>query len=173
MGQKLRKRLFYPWHGTHILYEIAVIALDASWSSRNHQFLTEQATEMIYIWIPRCLQLLQSIGQRWFEATRCADKLQPLVDGIISALGLADVSKSLDLLISQEIQSLLFPNNSQIWESSKRRGNDFGLQDESLPIDNLIGQDMDFLQWAPEWDIMPSDLTSENESLEGQGKAFT
>ncbi|KAH8885265.1 hypothetical protein GQ53DRAFT_845580 [Thozetella sp. PMI_491] len=157
LGQERRRRLFYPWHGAHILFETAIIALHASWSSRDFQPLREQARRMSQVLIPQCLQLLTSIGQRWNEATRCADKLRPLAQKISDAFAWAeDLPVYDDASITEELHSLLFSDKSLTWNEAPIGDIDFNFEDGSLLFDNILN-DIDFFQWAPEWDIVSSE----------------
>ncbi|KAL3471652.1 hypothetical protein BJX99DRAFT_266546 [Aspergillus californicus] len=149
LGQERRQRLFYPWHGVHILFETASIALDASWSARDYNPLVAEAVDMVQIWIPQCLSLLSAIGKRWNEATACVSKLSPLVQRVSSAF----VSPDHDASVAEDINALLFSDRPPGWNPGVS-GDDFCFDD--LPVD-----DLEFLQWGADWDIMPSDMLLE------------
>lgn len=112
-SQEERKRLFYPWHGVHILFETVAVALEACWSSRNCLALRSLAEDMLQTHIPHCLRLLESIGQRWNEATACAQRLRPLLQAILPAFEVWNQGLITDEnAISEDIQSLLFSDGS-------------------------------------------------------------
>jgi hypothetical protein len=160
LGQERHRRLFYPWHGVHILFETAVVSLEACWSSRDWQPLRDQAKQMLEVSIPQCLQLLTNIGQRRNEAGLCADRLRPLVQKVSSALAgenSAPFPLYDDTSITEEIQDLLFPDGPLTWNQVPRGDGPFSFEDGSLFLDNLLVDDMKFLQWDPEWDIMPAE----------------
>ncbi|TVY59491.1 Pyrimidine pathway regulatory protein 1, partial [Lachnellula cervina] len=158
LGQERRRRLFYPWHGVHILFETAVIALEAGWSSRDYQPLRDLAMQLIETSIPQCLQLLTRIGQRWNEATLCAQSLTPLLQKVSCALA-AGESLSIydDTSITEEIHGLLFSEPSLTWDHVPQTHYDFGLEND-LFFENVSGDDTVLLQWAAEWEIVPAEL---------------
>ncbi|KAL2670147.1 hypothetical protein Neosp_015028 [[Neocosmospora] mangrovei] len=158
-SQERRRRLFYPWHGTHILFETALVALDASWSARDYQPLREQAERMVQTLIPQCLQILTNVGQRWSEATRCADKLRPMVEKVSSAFAwAAQVSVFEAAAIADEIESLLFSDKSLSWNRAAMGDINFGFEDGNLFFDNLLVDDLETFQWAPEWDLLSGEM---------------
>ncbi|KAL4963085.1 Zn(II)2Cys6 transcription factor [Aspergillus stella-maris] len=160
IGQETRQRLFYPWHGVHILFETACIALDACWSSRHYQHLRDEAADMLQSRIPQCLHLLSLIGQRWNEATECTKKLSPIVE-TVSAAFQSENYPIHDTSIAEEINSLLFSDRPPMWNPDLN-GLDFEGA-SSLLLDDMFVEDMEFLQWAPDWDIMPAEIALENE----------
>ncbi|KAM5386536.1 hypothetical protein ACJZ2D_000499 [Fusarium nematophilum] len=163
VGQERRRRLFYPWHGVHILFEVAIIALHASWSSRDYEPLKEQAELMVQTLLPQCLRVLANIGQRWGEATRCVEKLEPLVQKVSSAFNWATHLPVFEAaLIADDIESLLFSDKSLSWNQVALGEIDFGIEDGSLLFDNVLIDDLDSFQWAPEWDLMMGDIIEPN-----------
>ncbi|KAH8650476.1 fungal-specific transcription factor domain-containing protein [Ilyonectria robusta] len=159
LSQERRRRLFYPWHGTHILFETALVALDASWSARDYQPLREQAERMVQTLIPQCLQILTNIGQRWSEATRCANKLRPMVEKVSSAFAwAAQVSVFEAVAIADEIETLLFSDKSLSWNRAAMGDINFGFEDGNLFFDNLLVDDLETFQWAPEWDLLSGEM---------------
>ncbi|KAL4941883.1 hypothetical protein BDV06DRAFT_212298 [Aspergillus oleicola] len=166
LEQKTRRRLFYPWHGVHILFETACIALDASWSSRHYQHLREEAAHMLQTCIPQCLHLLNVIGQRWNEAAECTKKLTPIVQTVTAAFHDMEYTVH-DTSITEKINDLLFSDRPPMWNPAR-----FGIDDldfegaSSLLLDDIIVDEMEFLQWAPDWDIMPAEMGLENELSE-------
>ncbi|KAL2833331.1 fungal-specific transcription factor domain-containing protein [Aspergillus cavernicola] len=160
LGQERQRRLFYPWHGVHILFETASIALDASWSARDYQPLIEEAADMLQTRIPQCLYLLNVIGERWNDATECVNKLSPLVQRVCSAFYMADHTAH-DPSVAEEINGLLFSDRPPMWNLGGFEVGDFGFE-ESLFLDEMLVEEMEFLQWAPDWDIMPAEIVMEN-----------
>jgi hypothetical protein len=69
LGQEQRRRLSYPWHGVHILFETAMTALEACWSSRDWQPPREKAANMLQTAIPQCVKLLMRPTDRasWWQ----------------------------------------------------------------------------------------------------------
>ena len=139
LGQERRCRLFYPWHGVHILFETALLALDACWELATCDSwplpppLLRQAhglhsrdrhsdvlvRPMLETYIPQCLDVILNIGTRWNEATACADRLAPLVARVRAALssrGSADLYTDMAAAsITEEIQGLLFSERPLVW----------------------------------------------------------
>ncbi|CAI0647294.1 unnamed protein product, partial [Colletotrichum noveboracense] len=159
VSQERRGRLFYPWHGVHILFETAMIALHASWSSREYQPFRDQAEHMVQTLLPQCLQVLSNIGQRWGEATRCADKLGPLAQKVSSAFTWANqLSVHEAALIEDEIESLIFSDKNLSWNAVTLENSGLGFEDGALLIDNMLVDDLNALQWAPDWDLVFSEI---------------
>jgi hypothetical protein len=158
LSQERRRRLFYPWHGVHILFETVVISLEACWSSRDHQPLTTLIVQLLGNSIPQCLQLLTKIGQRWSEASVCADTLRPLVQKITSAIvPEGDYSPYNDSSISVEIQGLLFSDGSLTWNHGSVGDDVFGSANALSFLDNMVVDEVELFQWTPEWDFMLAD----------------
>ncbi|KAL3457166.1 hypothetical protein BJX64DRAFT_296160 [Aspergillus heterothallicus] len=164
VGQERRRRLFYPWHGVHILFETASIALDASWSARNYPPLVCEAEEMLKTHIPQCLNLLSAIGERWNEATECVNKLDPILERVYSSFA-ATSNPTSDLAIAEDINGLLFSDRPPMWNLAGFGVEDFGFEGDSLLFDNMLVDEIDFLQWGADWDIMPADVISGNETV--------
>lgn len=116
------KTLYYPWHGAHILFDAAVIMLDACWSVRDVDSMRRQARYTLSISIPDCLNLLARIGETWDGAALCSEYLQRAVDDVSKAFNerllgntATDYHKK-EENISQTIQELLFPEGPISWE---------------------------------------------------------
>lgn len=163
LAQERRRRLFYPWHGVHILFETAVISLEACWSARNYEPLQVRAHEMLQISIPRCLQLLTNIGERWGEAAVCADRLRPLVDTVRTAFNNPDtllLTMIDESVITTEILDLLFTDGPLSWTRANR-GEIMSDMIESDPwLNSLVDDSLELFSWNPEWCIMPADAIS-------------
>ncbi|BCS02040.1 Zn(II)2Cys6 transcription factor [Aspergillus luchuensis] len=159
LAQERRRRLFYPWHGVHILFETAVISLEACWSARNHEPLQGRAHKMLHTSIPQCLQLLTNIGERWSEAAVCADRLRPLADNVRTALTnpdtllLAMVDES---IITAEILDLLFTDGPLSWTRANCGDILSGLSDSDPLLNSMADDSLELFSWNPEWDIMPA-----------------
>jgi hypothetical protein len=136
--------------------------LDASWSARDYPPLVGDAEEMLQMHIPQCLQLLSAIGERWNEATECVNKLRPILDQVHSAFSRPNRSAP-DLAIAEKINGLLFSDKLPMWSLADFGIDDFGFEGGSLLLDNMLVDDMEFLQWGEDWDIMPAELISETE----------
>lgn len=161
LGQEQRRRLFYPWHGVHILFETAVISLEACWSCRGLQSLRDKAKRMLHVSIPQCLQLLTGIGQRWNEATVCADRLTPLVQKVIIAFEAISetLPSSEDAIITEEIEGLLFSDGPLEWNRRLLGDTHFDFDDDPLFVTKILSEGLELFQWDPEWDIMPPEST--------------
>jgi hypothetical protein len=163
-GQIGRRRLFYPWHGAHILFEAAVITLEACWSTRDWHPLRAQAKQMLEHSIPQCLQALTYISKHWNEAAVCADRLAPLTEKILVAF--ANDSSAIypafeDPLIHEEIQRLLFSDGPLTWNQVPHAETFWDLEDSFLALDSAAFDDMELLQWDPEWDFLPTNPTGD------------
>lgn len=158
VGQEDRRRLFYPWHGVHILFETTVIALEACWTSRSCLDLRPKAEEMLETHIPRCLQLLAKMGQRWDEAGACAQRLSPLLENILEVFKSWESSteSSESAAITDEIQGLLYSDGSLTW-NYRSTGSRAHVEEPNI-FEDMVFEDLQFLQWAPEWDIMPMEM---------------
>ncbi|GCB27736.1 hypothetical protein AAWM_10621 [Aspergillus awamori] len=163
LSQERRRRLFYPWHGVHILFETAVISLEACWSARNYEPLQVRAHEMLQTSIPQCLQLLTNIGERWGEAAVCADRLRPLVDTVRTAFNNPDtllLTMIDESVITAEILDLLFTDGPLSWTRANR-GEIMSDMSESDPwLNSLVDDSLELFSWNPEWCIMPADTIS-------------
>ncbi|GKZ21346.1 hypothetical protein AbraIFM66951_010135 [Aspergillus brasiliensis] len=160
LAQERRRRLFYPWHGVHILFETAIISLEACWSARNYAPLHSKAHEMLHTSIPQCLQLLTNIGERWSEAAVCADRLRPLVETVRTALINPDtllLTMIDESVITAEILDLLFTDGPLSW-TRVNHGDILSDPNESDPfLKSLVDDSLELFSWNPEWDIMPAD----------------
>jgi hypothetical protein len=138
--------------------------LDASWSARDYSPLFGEAEEMLQTYIPRCIQLLSAIGERWNEATECANHLRPILEKVHSTFSGPDRSAH-DLAIAEEINELLFSDKLPVWSMTDFGIDNFGFEGRSLLLDNMPVDDMEFLQWGEDWDIMPPEFIPEFEIL--------
>lgn len=166
--QEKRRRLFYPWHGVHILFEIALVSLEACWSSRDSQSMRQAVLQMLEVHIPQCIEVIMSIGERWTAAIACADRLKPLVANIQSALAhgnLVPFPVLDNTAITEEIESLLFSEGPLIWNHENMNRDLFGLEDLTINMDFPLVDDMEFFHWDPDWNILPMELINHSNSL--------
>lgn len=157
-SQEERKRLFYPWHAVHILFETVVVSLEACLSSRGSLAMRPLINTMLETYIPQCLHLLPSIGQKWNEAVTCSRRLLPLHQAIVAGFEAWDqglMTNEED--ISQDIQSLLAFDGSLKWNQRPFDIN-FGFEDAFLLNDPTF-EGLEFLEWAPEWDLQFPNFT--------------
>lgn len=168
VGQEHRRKLFYPWHGVHILFETALISLEACWSSRDWPLLREQTMQMLEVYLPQCLQVITNIGKRWIGATACADRLRPLVEKVRSALVQTNAmpfSMWDDTSITEQIQNLLFSDRHLIWKSDTLETDFFGLDEGSLAGNFPKVDDVDFFNWDPDSNIIPAESIGKDISV--------
>lgn len=166
LNQQHHSRLFYPWHGVHILFETALISLEACWSSRDSPLLRAHALQMLELHIPRCLAVILRIGERWHAAALCAHRLQPLTDKVRAAFAHphSSASYAADLLVTEEIQGLLFSDRPLVWNRQHHATPHSLLSfDESplAPADLGIADDLELFQWDPDWSIVPAEPSDE------------
>ncbi|KAJ5108322.1 hypothetical protein N7456_004997 [Penicillium angulare] len=160
IGQEKRRRLFYPWHGVHILFETAIITLEACWASRDWPQSEEIVTKMLQSSIPQCIQLLRAIGQRWDEASLCANSLAPLMERVVAALtsrSMAMLSLVDEVSITEDIEGLLFSDGPLTWNRESLVDPSFCFPEDADCFGSILGEGLEFFQWDPEWGIMPSE----------------
>lgn len=157
--QMWHRRLFYPWHGVHILFEAAVIMLDAVWSSRGFTSMFQEATTTLSATLPDCLVILDTIGLRWQQAILCAEHLRPLVAEVSQQVrhtfpdNMNLIDREEDCQITGKLKRLLFPDgplasNSRattdnIKASIEADNNDSGSRSTSQQVESF--------QWDKEW----------------------
>lgn len=109
------RRLFYPWHAVHILYEAVIVMLEACWALRDHVLSRQQARHVLAVTIPDCLMLLSKVGESWEDAGTCVRYLKPIVDDVTVAFGgriMARVfspRKIPEVETTEKLRRLLFP----------------------------------------------------------------
>ncbi|ROW07445.1 hypothetical protein VMCG_03908 [Cytospora schulzeri] len=115
------RRLFYPWHAVHILYEAAIVMLEACWALRDHVPSRPQVSHILAATVPNCLTLLSKIGESWTEAEICARHLEPMVNEVTVAFGdrtMAHVfspRKVSEVETTEKLRRLLFPEGLPAW----------------------------------------------------------
>lgn len=124
--------------------------------------MRKEAENFLKFSIPQCLQLLTNIGQRWDEATACAERLSTLAGNVTTAFtnwGSTLYSLEDEMSISDEINRLLFSDGSLTWDQAPQENAYLGFGVSSLSFENLPSSDLEFFEWNPEWDIMPAEST--------------
>lgn len=159
--QEQRRRLFYPWHGVHILFEAAIMSIEACWGLRSNHGLANEVQQMLHVSLPQCLRLLTNIGQRWEASKACADRLAPLLDKIASAVQ-APTMTDLDAenAIMREIEGLLFSDGPLTWDQTNLADFPLGSMNVFGEHDDVLFDASEFLQWDTDWG-----LTMEDSSL--------
>lgn len=116
-----RRRLFYPWHAVHLLYEAALVSLEACWAARDHAPTRPLARRALGRTVPDCLALLAQIGQSWDDALLCSRFLAPLADDVTRALagrGAANgVDGAAEADLTERLRKLLFPEGPSTWNT--------------------------------------------------------
>ncbi|RAO71771.1 uncharacterized protein BHQ10_007783 [Talaromyces amestolkiae] len=121
--QTRRRRLFYPWHGVHNLFEAAVIMLESCWALRDYEPLRYQARHILAVTLPDCLTLLNKVGESWQEATLCSVYLSPILEETARAYSdraLAQMNAdriAAESITTGKLRKLLFPDGPLLWES--------------------------------------------------------
>jgi hypothetical protein len=100
--------------------------------------------------------MLRNIGERWNEATACARRLQPLLEKITTWYYPGSDEIADKTSISEEIRNLLLSDGSLTW--NQRVASDIQLPVEAFLFDDVELDNFQFLEWAPEWDILPTDF---------------
>lgn len=119
--QAKRRRLFYPWHAVHILYEAAIVMLEACWALRDHVPSTQQARHILAVTVPDCLMLLSKVGESWEDAGVCVKHLQPIVNEVTVAFGnrvmtrVSSPRKVSEVETTEKLHRLLFPEGPPAW----------------------------------------------------------
>ncbi|KAI9739057.1 MAG: hypothetical protein M1834_007269 [Cirrosporium novae-zelandiae] len=159
--QTRHARLFYPWHGVHILFEAAVIMLDACWESRSWMPLIESIQRTISVCLPDCLAILIKVGERWKDAALCAKYLRPIVTDVSISLdhGMEQIAEiNTNYALTEKLRELLFPDGPLTWESPSN-GSRRGSGEPTTPIKGV-----EEFQWDIDWDI--ADILISNPTYE-------
>lgn len=157
--QVKHRRLFYPWHGVHILFEAAVIMLDACWESRDWSPMRTQARFALSVTLPDCLSLLVKVGERWHEAVLCADYLRPVVDEVAKAfhdriMNDSELDSGKEVLTTEKLRQLLFPDGPLAWNARTSETSMYEFVEQDLDIAGLPPlPDIPDIQWDGNWDL--------------------
>jgi hypothetical protein len=156
------RRLFYPWHGVHILFEAAVIMLDSCWSARDLAPLREQAHFILSITLLDCLALLAKVGERWHEAALCADHLRPVVDEVAVAFN-ERIMNDMDLDLeskesetTEKLRQLMFPDGPLAWNARTAEESPGRNDLEISGMGDHLGamSEFQYTQWDGGWDLV-------------------
>lgn len=157
--QVKHRRLFYPWHGVHILFEAAVIMLDACWESRDYSPMRQVARFALSVTLPDCLSLLAKVGERWHEAALCADFIRPVVDEVAKAFhdrimndAAAETQVQKEAVTTEKLRGLLFPDGPLAWNARTNEALNFETR-RQLNSGLTSLHDIPDLQWDGNWDL--------------------
>lgn len=157
LRQTKRRRLFYPWHGVHNLFEAAVIMLESCWALRDYEPLTHRARHILAVTLPDCLALLNKVGESWEDASLCSAYLKPILDEASRAFSdraLAQVDPAriaAESLTTEKLRKLLFPDGPLLWESRISSGTScYGISDPTSSLEPGI-EDVD---WDTFWEYV-------------------
>ncbi|OKL56114.1 hypothetical protein UA08_08655 [Talaromyces atroroseus] len=172
--QTKRRRLFYPWHGVHNLFEAAVIMLESCWALRDYEPLRHRARHILAVTLPDCLALLNKVGESWQDAALCSAYLSPILDEASRAYSdraLAQIDPArieAECLMTEKLRKLLFPEGPLLWESRMSFETDQNSATDPAPSLEPVMSGMKDVDWdafweyvqdlSPIWtDIQPSD----------------
>lgn len=177
--QTKRRRLFYPWHGVHNLFEAAVIMLESCWALRDYEPLRYQARHILAVTLPDCLALLNKVGESWQEASLCSIYLTPILEETSCAYSdraLAQINGdriAAESITTGKLRKLLFPDGPLLWESRtssfEPTNEDSTAVDNPLSLEPEISTSVQDIDWdafwehvqdlSPIWtDIQPPDI---------------
>jgi Fungal specific transcription factor domain len=175
--QTKSRRLFYPWHGVHNLFEAASIMLESCWALRDYGHLTHRSRHILAVTLPDCLALLNKVGESWQDATLCSVYLNPILEDVTRAysdraLAQIDAARiAAESLTTEKLRKLVFPEGPLLWESripSEIVQN--STADPTPPLEPVMSS-MEDVDWdafweyvqelSPIWtDIQPSDAVT-------------
>lgn len=148
------KRLFYPWHAVHILFEAGVIMLDACWSLRDVEASRRRSKDALFVYIPICLEALAKVGETWHAANICSTYIRRTADEVENAVNDPLPSDSVMIRAEREdaickiLTGLLFPEGPITWESYEP-GKSFvdDIHDLKSPLDKPFFDSFDSFDW--------------------------
>ncbi|KAH8886270.1 hypothetical protein GQ53DRAFT_796879 [Thozetella sp. PMI_491] len=142
-----RRRLFYPWHGVHNLFEAAVIMLESYWALRDYEPLNHQARHVLAVTLPDCLALVNKVGESWADAALCSTYLSPVLEEVFRAF-------SSRALTTEKLRKLLFPDGPLLWSSRLSfDANQAVATDASLSAD-AVTLDVETTDWDVCWEFV-------------------
>lgn len=110
--------------------------------------------------LPDCLSLLAKVGERWHEASLCADYLRPVVDEVAKAFHdrimsdeVVEVRVGREKFMTERLRGLLFPDGPLAWNA---RTNADGMEGEGVGkgIEGVTPlPELPDLQWNGNWDL--------------------
>ncbi|KAH8657935.1 hypothetical protein BX600DRAFT_61505 [Xylariales sp. PMI_506] len=159
--QTKRRRLFYPWHAVHILFEAALIMLEACWALRDHETMRHKTRHILSVTVPDCLILLAKVAESWPDALLCSEYLGSVVDEITRAyryrtLSEVDMTRQeTERATTERLRQLLFPQGALSWSSPVYRGlgNNVDIDGAQLPGD-IPFPGLDEFDWNTHWDFL-------------------
>lgn len=161
LKQNRSGKLFYPWHGVQILFEAAIVLLDACWSSKDSPALNFQIRRVLSVTLPDCLFIISRIGERWKEAAACADYLRPIVNEVARNFeyqardSIANPMSS--TTITEKIRGLLFSDGPLSWDRQSQNV-DEDPQDNDMVLDFAMPPNRGSFEWDVNWEILESEL---------------
>lgn len=181
LSQERRCRLFYPWHGVHILFEAAAVSLEACWSLRTaEEPLRGTVDHMLHIALPACVDLLTKIGRRWAPSHTSAKRLKPILDEVTAGCAYERANRDEqpglplgsalydDRTIHKHLEELLFSDGPLTWDQQVSRDQAFamGLGDGNFVFPDAIGaffEEMELRSWHPNWGLVLDDASNSSE----------
>ncbi|KEF60504.1 uncharacterized protein A1O9_02065 [Exophiala aquamarina CBS 119918] len=186
LSQERRRRLFYPFHGAHILFEAAAISLEACWWLKGAaEPLRSVLEQMLCTAVPNCLDLLTKMGRRWNAAQVSAKRLRPILADVTAACGFANYENdgqsasaiSDEVAIVQQLENLLFPDGPLIWDTLPSGEQDswaaiLGTGNTNFADGNdVFFDDLELFSWQPNWGLVFDDastISNPGVNLEGR-----
>lgn len=160
--QTKRRRLFYPWHGVHNLFEAAVIMLESCWALRDYEPLRYQARHILAVTLPDCLALLNKVGESWQEAKLCSVYLSPILEETSRAYSdraLAQINEdkiAAESITTRKLQKLLFPDGALLWEfrtsSFEPTNENDAVADIPLSLEPVFPTGSQDIDWDAYWE---------------------
>lgn len=158
--QAKRRRLFYPWHAVHILFEAAIIMLESCWALRDYEPLRPRARLVLSVTIPDCLAVIAKIGEFWRVAVHCFDYLEPIAEEVALLFRESDLSdlgpeqEAVETAMTHKLHSLLFPDmsllrNSHPSSTLEQNGTAPGATTGDITIPNF-----DEVDWDAYWEAV-------------------
>lgn len=157
--QTKRRRLFYPWHAVHILYEAAIVMLEACWALRDHVPARQEARQILAVTIPDCLMLLTKVGESWDDAALCSKYLMPIVDEVTVAFRvriMADIAsphKVPEAETTEKLRKLLFPEGPPSW-STPVSSESLTVEPEAPLLDSSALGGLEEFDWDADWNFL-------------------
>ncbi|KAH8806160.1 fungal-specific transcription factor domain-containing protein [Xylogone sp. PMI_703] len=113
--QQRNERLFYPWLAVHVLFEAAIVLLDACWNSVELLIEHIRISDLIKC-INKYPDILKRITPVWSDVEICVETIQSLSEPVLCRLerlsSNLEVSEP-DLTISKRINAFLFPDHDE------------------------------------------------------------
>lgn len=112
--QQKNGRLFYPWLAVHVLFEAAVVLLDACWNCTT--WLVEDVNiEELIKYINQYPEILRNISPVWTDVEICVEAIESLSEEVVRRLRRVSSGEYEALepseTTSQRLNSFLFPDH--------------------------------------------------------------